>query len=161
MNTPNLTPAERRDAETGMAWWNDLTDEDRRFWMEVAGNTGVAVDAWEAFKRSTDQPMSDSDTIQQRMRWQIGQTTGLTTDAVLQEGADLIDAQRDEIAKLRAEVHRFQEYVREREFPQPPRIKAVIGRAGQLDYALQITRVCHDPDVTIMVSLPFQPAGDE
>jgi hypothetical protein len=57
MNTPTLlTPAQRADAELGMAWWNGLTVPERREWMERAGNTGVAADAWAAFKRGQDQP---------------------------------------------------------------------------------------------------------
>jgi hypothetical protein len=39
------------DAETGMAWWNNLSDRERKRWMQRAGNTGRAADAWEAFKR--------------------------------------------------------------------------------------------------------------
>jgi len=38
------------DDRTGMAWWNALTDAARRFWMQQAGNTGRAVDAWGAYK---------------------------------------------------------------------------------------------------------------
>lgn len=56
MNTPDLTPAERRDAELGMAWWNGLTERERAEWMKRAGNTGVAADAWEMFKRGADHP---------------------------------------------------------------------------------------------------------
>lgn len=36
----------------GVTWWNALTDEERVYWMDAAGNTGVAADAWEAFKRA-------------------------------------------------------------------------------------------------------------
>jgi hypothetical protein len=35
-----------------MAWWNALSEKDRRYWMREADNTGRAVDAWEAFKRA-------------------------------------------------------------------------------------------------------------
>jgi hypothetical protein len=38
------------DAETGLNWWNSLDDDQREYWMKVAGNTGRAVDAWYAFK---------------------------------------------------------------------------------------------------------------
>lgn len=38
------------DAETGMAWWNATTVEERSRWMRAAGDTGVVADAWEAFK---------------------------------------------------------------------------------------------------------------
>jgi hypothetical protein len=40
------------DPETGMAWWNALSEKDRRYWIREADNTGRAVDAWEAFKRA-------------------------------------------------------------------------------------------------------------
>ena len=40
------------DDELGMAWWNALTDEGRAHWSKEAGDTGRAVDAWKAFKRS-------------------------------------------------------------------------------------------------------------
>jgi len=38
------------DGLLGMAWWNGLTRPERVYWMDVAGNTGVAADAWAAFK---------------------------------------------------------------------------------------------------------------
>lgn len=41
------------DAEAGLRWWNALTEQERKYWMERAGNTGVAADAWEAFKHQT------------------------------------------------------------------------------------------------------------
>lgn len=47
MNTSN-----EADALTGMVWWNALTLGERVYWMDAAGNTGVAADAWEAFKRA-------------------------------------------------------------------------------------------------------------
>lgn len=40
------------DDEVGMAWWNAMSDFGREFWMEKAGNTGVAKDAWEKFKEA-------------------------------------------------------------------------------------------------------------
>ena len=40
------------DAELGIAWWNHLTETERADWMKRAGNTGVAADAWTAFKTS-------------------------------------------------------------------------------------------------------------
>lgn len=43
---PNHDP----DAEKGMAWWNGLDEAERARWMKVAGDTGVAADAWSAFK---------------------------------------------------------------------------------------------------------------
>jgi hypothetical protein len=33
-----------------MAWWNGLDEAERARWMKVAGDTGVAADAWSAFK---------------------------------------------------------------------------------------------------------------
>jgi len=38
------------DDVLGMAWWNGLTEKERRRWMREAGDTGRAVDAWNAFK---------------------------------------------------------------------------------------------------------------
>jgi hypothetical protein len=40
------------DDEIGMAWWNALSERERERWSAVAGNTGRAKDAWEAFKRA-------------------------------------------------------------------------------------------------------------
>ncbi|WLA80257.1 hypothetical protein [Bradyrhizobium elkanii] len=37
------------DDAAGMIWWNALDKAQRKHWMEVAGNTGRAVDAWRAF----------------------------------------------------------------------------------------------------------------
>lgn len=39
------------DGEAGMAWWNGLSDDERKQWAIRAGNTGRASDAWEAYKR--------------------------------------------------------------------------------------------------------------
>jgi len=44
--------AQDSDARAGMAWWNALIPEARGEWMGRAGNTGVAADAWEAYKRA-------------------------------------------------------------------------------------------------------------
>ena len=41
------------DDEAGMAWWNALTERERAKWSALAGNTGRAKDAWEAFKRAS------------------------------------------------------------------------------------------------------------
>lgn len=38
------------DELLGMAWWNGLDETQRQDWMARAGNTGVAADAWAAFK---------------------------------------------------------------------------------------------------------------
>ncbi len=90
-----------------------------------------------------------------RARWQIGQTTGLKTDAVLRECADLIDVQRDEIAKLRSALYDLQEHMRRREFPEPFRLRAVLGLKGDTRYALQIIRqLAEYPDVVVEVALP-------
>ncbi|RWM21732.1 MAG: hypothetical protein EOR73_09980 [Mesorhizobium sp.] len=35
-----------------MAWWNALDEDGRRHWMQQAGNTGRAADAWKAYKRA-------------------------------------------------------------------------------------------------------------
>jgi hypothetical protein len=37
------------DDELGIAWFNSLTEPERRKWLELAG-TGRPVDAWEVFK---------------------------------------------------------------------------------------------------------------
>ncbi|MDD2859563.1 MAG: hypothetical protein PHT60_15505 [Acidiphilium sp.] len=42
------------DERAGMEWWNGLDEVARRFWMQQAGNTGRAVDAWDAYKRARD-----------------------------------------------------------------------------------------------------------
>jgi hypothetical protein len=42
----------RADACLGLAWWNELTERERSAWMFAAGDTGVAADAWEFYKRS-------------------------------------------------------------------------------------------------------------
>jgi hypothetical protein len=54
---PQLGPAAAieiaiADAEAGVTWWNKLTPAQRRYWMERAANTGVAADAWHAFKQA-------------------------------------------------------------------------------------------------------------
>jgi hypothetical protein len=41
----------RADACLGLAWWNGLTERERSAWMFAAGDTGVAADAWEFYKR--------------------------------------------------------------------------------------------------------------
>lgn len=42
--------AEDLDGEEGMAWWNALDRRERAKWIKAAGDTGVAADAWNAFK---------------------------------------------------------------------------------------------------------------
>lgn len=41
------------DDEAGIAWWNGLTEQERAKWSAIAGDTGRAKDAWEAFKRAS------------------------------------------------------------------------------------------------------------
>jgi hypothetical protein len=41
---------QRSDDELGISWWNALAEKERRNWMRKAGDTGVARDAWLAFK---------------------------------------------------------------------------------------------------------------
>ncbi len=38
------------DGEEGMSWWNGLDRRERAKWMKAGGDTGVAADAWRAFK---------------------------------------------------------------------------------------------------------------
>ena len=42
--------AEDLAGEEGMAWWNALDRRERAKWIKAAGDTGVAADAWHAFK---------------------------------------------------------------------------------------------------------------
>jgi hypothetical protein len=48
-----LAVAPLHDDALGMKWWNALDDRERKRWMQIAGNTGRAKDAWEAFKRAS------------------------------------------------------------------------------------------------------------
>lgn len=54
MSTPVLTPEQRRDAEFGMAWWNNLTEPERSKWLARA-DSAVPADAWAEFKESGPQ----------------------------------------------------------------------------------------------------------
>jgi hypothetical protein len=49
------------DDELGMAWFNHLTEPERRKWLGLAG-TGRAKDAWELFKATpkADDPIADA-----------------------------------------------------------------------------------------------------
>ncbi|HHK0379396.1 TPA: hypothetical protein ACQQJB_003569 [Pseudomonas aeruginosa] len=38
-----------------MNWWNSLTTAERQRWMHAAGDTGIAADAWSAYKNSRGQ----------------------------------------------------------------------------------------------------------
>jgi hypothetical protein len=40
------------NARLGIAWWNSLSEREREKWMRLAGDTGVAADAWAAFQAS-------------------------------------------------------------------------------------------------------------
>lgn len=47
------------DGASGMAWWNDLSDADRRFWMLASMGTSPS-DAWEYRKRCCDAGLTPS-----------------------------------------------------------------------------------------------------
>lgn len=47
------------DEAVGIAWWNSLDDQERMRWMEAAGNTGVAADAWAAYKKVAAEMQQD------------------------------------------------------------------------------------------------------
>lgn len=40
------------DGEEGMDWWNGLDRRERNRWMKAGGDTGIAADAWVAFKNA-------------------------------------------------------------------------------------------------------------
>jgi hypothetical protein len=44
--------AEADEARTGMAWWNALSEDDRRYWC-FAGMTATPAEAWRYYKRVT------------------------------------------------------------------------------------------------------------
>ena len=51
---PKHSPLPGQDDESmGVYWWNGLTDDERIHWMNRAGNTGVAADAWRDLKMSS------------------------------------------------------------------------------------------------------------
>ena len=39
-------------AQLGLDWWNGLDEQQRKHWMAMAGNTGIAADAWAAYQNS-------------------------------------------------------------------------------------------------------------
>lgn len=41
---------ERRDAEAGYVWWDELSRHERAYWMEKA-NSSIPLQCWEAYKR--------------------------------------------------------------------------------------------------------------
>lgn len=51
LGQPRSGKSTTTDELLGMAWWNGLDETQRQDWMARAGNTGVAADAWAAFKR--------------------------------------------------------------------------------------------------------------
>lgn len=58
----DITPEQERErdnAEMGIVWWNALNDKQRKHWMERAGNTGCAVDAWRAFRNVQEADRAD------------------------------------------------------------------------------------------------------
>lgn len=59
-NRPDGSVSIEPDALAGLAWWDAITDGERVYWMDRAGNSGVATDAWAAFKRSRD-PLAQLD----------------------------------------------------------------------------------------------------
>jgi hypothetical protein len=42
---------DRQDAGNGVAWWNGLSESDRRYWLELAKSARPS-DAWDWFKRA-------------------------------------------------------------------------------------------------------------
>lgn len=42
---------DKDDAQKGMDWWNQLTEQNRAYWMEVA-ESAVPADAWAAYLRA-------------------------------------------------------------------------------------------------------------
>ena len=49
-------------------WWKGLNDEQRKDWMARAGNTGVAADAWTAYKKLTIKQLGKKSCIGQTRR---------------------------------------------------------------------------------------------
>ena len=47
----NIEREPTTDEAMGMAWWNSLSEDGRSAWAKKAG-TGVAADAWSAYKES-------------------------------------------------------------------------------------------------------------
>jgi hypothetical protein len=48
------------DESMGLQWWNRLQEQARCYWMERAGNTGHALDAWEVYKREREPTSNDA-----------------------------------------------------------------------------------------------------
>ncbi len=51
MDSVREAASTKTDDDAGMAWWNNLTDRERKRWADLVG-TGRAKDAWELFKRA-------------------------------------------------------------------------------------------------------------
>lgn len=51
------------DDEIGMIWWNSLSERERAEWSRAAGNTGVAADAWAAFRASQNHHGASLETL--------------------------------------------------------------------------------------------------
>ena len=74
-STPRTAaPKPSPDDLTGMAWWNALTEKERRYWMRLAGDTGRAVDAWRAYKAQ----LSERGITQDERSWRAGYAAGYT-----------------------------------------------------------------------------------
>lgn len=56
-NSDDSSP--KADEHAGMAWWNALDEDGRRDWMQQAGNTGRAADAWKVYKRAAAENWSE------------------------------------------------------------------------------------------------------
>jgi hypothetical protein len=66
-----------------------------------------------------------------------------------------IAAKEAEIERLREALHAEREMHRHRAYPEPFKVGAVLGRSGNMSYALQILHVWNNwPTVDIEVSLP-------
>lgn len=58
---PSLNDREpTADERAGMTWWSSLTETERRHWMRTAGDTGVAADAWTAYKHAQGEGVRSS-----------------------------------------------------------------------------------------------------
>jgi hypothetical protein len=39
------------DERAGMAWWNELSEAARLYWLRRVGDTGRVADAWAAYQK--------------------------------------------------------------------------------------------------------------
>jgi len=44
------------DERAGMAWWNDLSEAARLYWLRQAGDRGRVADAWIVYQRNGKEP---------------------------------------------------------------------------------------------------------